>query len=62
VLEVRDLVVGEVQDAQGGILFQAGEVGHGVVGEVELFEVGEVGEACQVGETVGLDGDDAKVG
>jgi hypothetical protein len=62
VLEVGDLVVGEVQDAQSGILFQAGEVGHGVVGEVELFEVGEVGEASQVGETVGLDGDNAKVG
>lgn len=57
-----DLVVGEVQYAQSGVLFQAGEVGHGVMGEVELFEVGEVGEACEVGETVGLDGDDAEVG
>jgi hypothetical protein len=32
------------------------------MGEVELFEVGEVGEACEVGETVGLDGDNAEIG
>lgn len=57
-----DLVVGEVQDAQSGVLFQAGEVGHGVMGEVEFFEVGEIGEAREVGETVRLDGDDAEVG
>jgi hypothetical protein len=37
VFEVGDLVVGEVEDAEGGGGFEAGEVGDGVVREVEFF-------------------------
>lgn len=60
-LELRHLVVGEVDDAQGGVPLEAAQRGDGVVGEVDFFETGEVGEAADVGEAVGLDGEDAEV-
>lgn len=31
------------------------------MGEVELFEIGEVGEAVEGGEAIGLDGEDVEV-
>jgi hypothetical protein len=55
VLEVGDLVVREVEDTEGGGGFETGEVRDGVVGEVEFFQVWEVGESGDAGEAVGLD-------
>lgn len=39
VLELRDLVVGEVEHAQVRVGLEAREAGERVVGDVELFEV-----------------------
>lgn len=50
--EFRDLVVGEVEDTQVGVALQTGEIGDGVVGEVELFEVLEVRQAGDASEAV----------
>jgi hypothetical protein len=62
VFELRDLVVGKVENAQIGVVLEARKIGDGVVGEVELFQVLKVREARDAGEAVGLDGDDAEVG
>ena len=40
-LEFRDLVVGDVDDAEFGVVFETLEVCEGVVRDVEFFQVGE---------------------
>lgn len=44
-LELGDLVVGEVEDFEVGVGFEAVEGCYGVVRDVEFFEVLEGGEA-----------------
>jgi len=43
VLELGDLVVGEVQDAQLRVVLEPGQAGDGVVRDVEFLEVPQVG-------------------
>ncbi len=59
--QVRDAVVGDVEDAQGAVVLEARDGGQRVVRDVELFEAGEGGEAGDGGESVGLDGEDFEV-
>ena len=63
VLEVGDLVVGDVEDAEVGIGGEGGgrDGGEVVVRDVEFFEGGEGGEGGDGGEAVGLDGEDFEV-
>lgn len=46
--QVRNLVVGDIQDAEAGIGFQTSKVCNGVVGKVEFFKVGESRESGYV--------------
>ena len=64
VLEVGDLVVGDVEDAEVGIGGEGGgrDGGEEVVRDVEFFEGGEGGEGGDGGEAVGLDGEDFEGG
>ena len=52
------LVVGDVEDAEFMIVFEAGDGCQGVVRDVDFFEVGEVFEAGDIGKSVGLYGED----
>lgn len=54
VCQVEDLVVGNIKDAQIGIVLEAGDLGQGVVGDVEFFELVEIGQAGYLWESVGL--------
>lgn len=60
--QVRDPVVGDVEDAQVAVVPEAGDGGQRVVRDVQFFEVGEGVEAGDGGEAVGLDGEDFEVG
>lgn len=60
-LELGDLVVREVDHAEGRVLLEAAQIRDGVVREIDFFEVWEVREAADVREAVGLDGEDAEV-
>ena len=54
-------IVGDVKDTKGCIGVEARDGGQGVVGDVELFEGGERGKIGDLGESVGLDGENAEV-
>ena len=60
--QVVDGVGADVDDAQVGVVLQAGKVGEEVVRDVEFFEVGEGGEAGDAAEAVGLDAEDLEIG
>lgn len=57
VLEVRkgcDLIVGNVKNAEIGIILEARDLGEDVVRYVELFELGEIGQAGYCWKSIGL--------
>lgn len=41
VLQMRDRIVGDVEDAELGVCVEAGDLREGVVGNIEFFEVSE---------------------
>ena len=47
-----DSIVRKGEDTEFFVVLQTSEVGESVVGDVEFFEVGEVIEAGDAGETV----------
>lgn len=53
---MRDLVGGNVADAQVVVVLEAGDAGQGVVLDAEFFEVGEGVRGADGREPVGLDG------
>jgi hypothetical protein len=62
VFELRNLIIGEVENAQIGVVLETGKIRDSVMREKELFEVLKIGETRDAGEAVGLDGDDAEIG
>lgn len=48
----RDLIVGYIKRAEIGVTFEARKFGQGVMGDVQLLKVGEVGEAGDLRQTI----------
>ena len=46
---MSDLIVRDVQDSEVSIILEPGDLGQGIMGDVEFFKVGKGGEARDLG-------------
>lgn len=59
--QVGDLIVGDVEHTKFMVLVETGDGGKCVVRDVEFFEVREILQALDLGETVGLNGENLEI-